>query len=220
MNELSQRIRYALQRAKLSQTAAAEQIGVTPQSVNKWLKSGQIDKVNLAKLADITGFTLKWFLQGPEEVNYQFDAESGLASFPGVRPSSRPMAMIPLISYVQAGAFCEAVDSLAPNDAEDWLPCPYPCGHNTFALTVRGSSMEDEFFDGEIIFVDPDRQYRPGDFVIAKKPDQNEVTFKRLQKDGDSWYLKAMNKSWPEQVISITGAWNICGVVIGKYKRY
>lgn len=31
---------------------------------------------------------------------------------------------VPLISWVQAGDWCEAIDTLSPGDAEDWLPCP------------------------------------------------------------------------------------------------
>lgn len=220
MEKLNDRIRYALSKAKLSQSEAARLIGVTPQSVYKWLKSGQIDKDNLSKLAELTGFTLGWFLKQDEDKVHTFDRDSGLANMPGVRPAKYDTTLIPLISYVQAGSFCEAIDNLAPNDAEEWLPCPFPCSTHTYALTVRGSSMEDEFFDSEVIFIDPERQYKPGDFVIAKKTNQNEVTFKRLQRDGDTWYLQAFNRNWPEPVIRIDEAWSVCGVVIGKYKRY
>lgn len=136
---------------------------------------------------------------------------------PDVRPGG-----IPLISWVQAGAFCEAVDNLYPGDAEEWIPSVQGHGPRAFALRVRGDSMlgpagELSFAEGDIILVDPDREALHRSLVIARLPDENEVTFKRLLIDGGRRYLQALNPSWPNRVIEIPASTLICGVVFGRW---
>lgn len=220
MNDLNEKIRYALKRASLTQTAVAQSIGVTPQSVYKWIKTGKIDKVNLQKLADLTGLRIEWFLGTNEKSWIPNDPNSLMLQMPGVRPIMQSGALHPLISYAQAATLLDPNEKIAPADAEDWLPWPYPCSNSTYALPVRGSSMENEFFENEIILVDPERPPKSGDFVVAKLELHREASLKKLLQEGDTLYLKAQNKDWPEPVVRLDESWKICGVVIGKFKKY
>ncbi|MBL4981728.1 LexA family protein [Pseudomonas fluorescens] len=220
MNDLNEKIRYALKRASLSQTAVAQRIGVTPQSVYKWIKTGKIDKANLQKLADITGLRIEWFLDTNERSWTPEDPDSLILQVPGVRPMRQHIELHPLISYAQAALLLDPNENIAPADAEDWLPWPYPCSNSTYALPVRGSSMETEFFENEIIFVDPQRTPKSGDFVVAKLELHREAALKKLLQEGDTLYLKAQNRDWPEPVVRLNESWKICGVVIGKFKKY
>lgn len=135
-------------------------------------------------------------------------------------PGPEMVRLVPLISWVQAGKFCEAIDMFQPGDAEEWIPCYGNYSQSTYALRVRGSSMEDEFRDGEIVIVDPDARAESGSFVIARRTNQDDCTFKQLIIDGGEAYLKALNKDWPEPIIRIDEEWHICGVVRGKFKKY
>jgi SOS-response transcriptional repressor LexA len=220
MNDLNEKIRYALKRASLTQTAAAQRIGVTPQSVYKWIKTGQIDKTNLQKLADLTGLRIDWFLGENEKSWVPNDPDSLMLQIPGVRPTRQHVDLFPLISYAQAATLADPEERIAPADAEDWLPWPYPCSISTYALPVRGTSMESEFFENEIVLVDPERAPKSGDFVIAKLERHREASLKKLLQEGDSLYLTAQNKSWPEPIVRLDDRWKICGVVIGKFKKY
>ncbi|WP_417539546.1 LexA family protein [Marinobacter sp.] len=220
MDELKDRIRHALTKAGLSQTAAAHRIGVTPQSVYKWLKTGKIDKSNLQALADITGFGLDWFLKTSERSWTPKNGSSGLVLIPGAKPLAQTVDLYPLISYSQASDLLDSNERLAPVDAEDWLPWPYGCGEDTFALRVRGTSMENEFFEGEIVLVDPSRTPQPGDFVVVKPPLNREVVLKKLMREGDTWYLASQNREWPDPVRRLDESWAICGIIIGKFKKY
>lgn len=126
---------------------------------------------------------------------------------------------IPLISWVQAGDWTTIVDNLAPGDAEEWLPCPVKHSERTFVLRVRGESMcnphgRPSFQDGDLIFVDPERNAEHGSLVVVRLDDAKEATFKKLVVEGDRKYLRALNPAWPEQIISINGNATICGVVI------
>ena len=128
---------------------------------------------------------------------------------------------VPLISHVQAGEWSEIIDNFASGDAEQWLPCPVCHSKKTFALRVRGESMYNphshpSFRDGDLIYVDPEKQPINGSLVVARLENEKEATFKKLIIDGAKKYLRALNPAWPEPIIQINSDATICGVVIFK----
>lgn len=122
---------------------------------------------------------------------------------------------VPLISFVQAGEWREAIDNYQPGCGERMIPVTVPVGRHTFALRVTGDSMEPEFVEGEIIIVEPDLEAMHKDYVIAKNG--GDATFKQLIKDGSEWYLKPLNSRYP---IKPLGNCVIIGVVREKTKLY
>lgn len=129
--------------------------------------------------------------------------------------------LVPLISWVQAGSWCESPDNYAAGDAEDWMYCPSAHSSGTFALRVVGDSMispsphERSYPPGIIIFVDPERVPLAGSRVIARAPNSSEVTFKVFASDGGVSYLRPLNPQYP--TIPMPEGTVICGVVIGSY---
>lgn len=124
-----------------------------------------------------------------------------------VSPIDARLNTVPLISWVQAGAFTEAIEDLANAEriATDAKIKP-----RTYALRVTGDSMLPLFPPGMILIVDPEMAAIHGDYVIAKNGD-NEATFKQLIKDGADWYLKPLNPQYP---IKSTANIDIIGVVV------
>ena len=129
--------------------------------------------------------------------------------------------LVPVISWVRAGQFCEAHDPLEPGDAEDWLPRPKGASKSTYALTVKGDSMTSpypgsrSYPQGIIIFVDPEKEVLPGSRGIFKLPDSNEVTFKELVSDAGQLYLKPLNPQYDK--IPVTEKMTTCGKVVGSF---
>lgn len=139
--------------------------------------------------------------------------------------AAEPAGTVPLISWVQAGSWCEASDIYNVGDAEEWLSCPVRHGPRTYALRVRGESMRNpgskpSFEDGDIIFVDPDLGATHKSLVITKLDQSNEVTFKRLLIDGANWYLEAINPAWPNRIIPVKTDAHVCGVVIARLESF
>jgi len=119
---------------------------------------------------------------------------------------------IPIISWVQAGKWHDAIDAYPPGVAEDWIP--YETKSNgVFALRVKGNSMEPEYREGDIIMVNPQLEAHIGDHIIAKVGDQ--VTFKKLRKQDGTVLLSPLNTEHPD--IIITGkdlkSYRVIGVV-------
>ncbi|RJT12825.1 LexA family protein [Rahnella inusitata] len=147
---------------------------------------------------------------------------TNIISAPDVTDTNLTIQLVPVISWVQAGAWTEIGYSEVDLSLSETYPCPVPCGPMTYILRVIGDSMIDEYRPGDMIFIDPEVAPVHGDDVIALLLDSGETTFKRLVEDGNHKYLKALNKGWPEQYIKIDGNCSIIGTVVfsGKPRRY
>ena len=127
---------------------------------------------------------------------------------------------VPLISWVQAGAWCEASSNFEAYEADSWISCPVPISNHGYALKVLGDSMTNpgpgrSYPTGCIIFVDPEAEANAGDRVIARVPRTNEATFKVLVEDAGRQYLRPINPQYP--IIDITEETHICGKVVGSF---
>lgn len=85
-------------------------------------------------------------------------------------------------------------------------------GAEVFALQVLGQSMAPEFDEGEIIVVEPDGALRDGSFVLAQL--DGDWLFRQLRRDGQSWFLHALNPAFAPRPLPDLGA--VRGVVIQK----
>lgn len=123
---------------------------------------------------------------------------------------------VPLISWVQAGDMCDAIDLFAPGTADEWLECPFPHSSRSFCLRVVGLSMFPEYRENEIILVDPDVEARHGDDVVVRTP-EGKTTFKRLHATEEGTYLVALNPDLQGRIIQVPEDTMFCGVVTGSW---
>lgn len=133
-----------------------------------------------------------------------------------VTPGPDVYSEVPLISWVQAGHWAEAVDLLQPGEGER-IATTYRPRRHTYALRVNGDSMEPEFTAGDIVIVEPDAPAENGSYVIVRQ-NGGEATFKQLIQDGSQTLLKPLNPRY--QILNMTDDAVICGVVKEKIKRY
>lgn len=119
-------------------------------------------------------------------------------------PAEMKRRRIPLISWVQAGAWRDVQDNFHPGDADEWaIAFESSPSKNAFALRVVGDSMTNPipggrtFPEGTVIIVDPGRAAGAGDYVIAKDVQTQQATFKQLATDGGRWYLRPLNPTYP-----------------------
>ena len=68
---LQNRLQIALDSSGKSQRKIALAIGITPQALNKWLKTGNASKENLKDFSDETGCDYLWLLTGEERPTNQ-----------------------------------------------------------------------------------------------------------------------------------------------------
>lgn len=223
MKTLGERIRELRKSKKLTQEQLGAAIGTTKSSVSQW-ESGltkKMDGENLARLAKFFGVSAFWLStgEGGSNENVKLSEFTNVTEF-----NPKQLRKVPLISNIQAGVWREAIDNYHVNDAEDWVTCPVPHGDRTFVLRVNGNSMtsphagDDSFRNGDLIFIDPDREYVSGDYVVAKIIDSNEATFKQYVEDGGKKWLMPLNPKFDK--IELVEGMHICGRMIYQGKSY
>ena len=119
------------------------------------------------------------------------------------------LGLVPLISWVQAGNWENVIDNLAVIEGER-IETTYRAKEHTYALRVKGDSMESKFPDGCIIIVEPDEYPRSGQYVIVRQ-NGDEATFKQYIEDGSSKLLKPLNPRYP--IMEMRSDAVFCGVV-------
>ena len=143
------------------------------------------------------------------------ESESNVSPGPDIR------GRVPLVSWVQAGAWCGTLDLLLPGEAERWFDCPVNHSSSTFTLRVRGDSMTAPhgntrtYPEGCFIFVDPEkRQPDNGDRIVACLDDSDEVTFKVYKNEDGRQWLQPLNPMHEP----IREKFKVLGTVLGKWE--
>lgn len=127
---------------------------------------------------------------------------------------------IPIISWANASFDLTSDDFLQPGDAIDWITSyDGQCSRFTYALIVRGESMWPDYFDGDVIIVDPEVAPEQGRDVIVRNAETDDVTLKRFVQEGTRGYLKAVNRDYPEPIRLVTEWDRFCGVVIDQRRK-
>ena len=218
--EFKDRLRQALLEVGFPDRGMAPQLatimGVSSKAAGKWLSGESMPTTSkIAKLAKQTNVKGEWLLTGIGE------RRSGNNS--NISVLENDPKIIPVISWVKAGEFCEVIDNFEPGDSDEWVPCPVLGASNkTYALRVIGDSMtspypgQRSYPEGTIISVDPEREYINGSRIIAKDPETGEATFKQYVLESGRHYLKPLNPQY--KIIEITGELHVCGVVIASYQ--
>lgn len=199
--DIAERVKERRKQLGLTQYQLADLVGVAQTSIQKLERGDTKNPRNIEALA-------RGLQCSPEFLRFGIgdNINSNVAPGPALKSA------VPLISWVQAGAWSE-ISEIKAYDAERYL-CPVKCSDLTFALKVQGVSMEPKFFDGDLIFVDPEAECIHGSYVVARLDDDNQATFKQLIIESGHKFLKAANPNWPEQLIPINGNCTLVGKVI------
>lgn len=214
VNSIADRMKQAREAAGLTQPQLAKKAGVSPGTIGNIESGTRKQPRELLAIAAALRVTPTWLQSGTPPMRPSNIEEA---------PSTR--GLVPLISWVQAGAWCEVAEvrEQAPSyhDSPTYLPCPAPHGRSTFALRVKGDSMTAPYGrsypDGCIIYVDPERR-RPvnGDRIVAGLMDagDHEVTFKIYKNEDGRQWLAPLNTQHPPLFERFT----VLGTVIGKWE--
>lgn len=189
-----------------------QQFKVSDKGARKWIQAESIPKyerlLEIVEKYKQTGVTIEWLLSG----NPDLSPFKGKISENETGYASKDMRIqawkVPVINWVKAGEFTECVDNYLSSDDQEWIGTTIKPQINTFALRVKGDSMEPLFMEGMLIIIEPGLEALPGDYVIAMNG--KEATFKQFIKDGADYYLKPLNDRYP---IKPLGDSQIIGVV-------
>lgn len=209
MSEWYEIAKKVMEEQDISQEEMGVRLGVTQGAVGHWLRGEREPKL--------------------ETINRLF----GVLGLPGlglistttstVEPSSADVSTdrlyrYPVISWVTAGGWAEAVEPYEPGAADTYELTDYKAKGPAFWLQVVGDSMTapvgagQSVPEGMLILVDTGIEPSPGKLVIAKLPESNKATFKKLVEDSGMYFLKPLNPGYP--ITPITEHCRLIGVVV------
>ncbi|MGK0736958.1 LexA family protein [Yokenella regensburgei] len=211
MNTTGSRIRERRKALKLTQVQVAKRVGVSHVSLSQWERGDTEPRgSNLYALCEVLGCDPAWLLSGK-------NASSN------VEPANIGGTRVPLVSYLQAGLWASPDERFHLNDCQfEYIYTDLFLSRNSFALKVKGRSMEPEFVEGDRIIMDPEVIPSPGDYVVAMHGD-NEVTFKKYRVreviDGEEVFeLIPLNPDFPT-LSSLHAPIAILGTMV-EHRRY
>ncbi|MEI9697332.1 LexA family transcriptional regulator [Moellerella wisconsensis] len=204
---IGERIKLRRKELKLTQKSLSIKAGVSHVAISQWERDEtEPSGTNLLSLAGALGCPPEFILKGVVD-------DSNNVSF---SKYNHARGSYPLISWVSAGNWCEALEPYHKKSIDNWYDSTVSCSSDAFWLDVKGDSMTSptglSIPEGMIILVDPNVEPVSGKLVIAKLEPENEVTFKKYIVDAGSHYLKPLNPQY--RMIPINGNCRIIGVVV------
>lgn len=226
------RLKSARKNKGLSQEALAKISGVKQGSISKIERGDQSSSTFDIELAEALGVHALWLKTGdikkqpnwlyqvaPEkttlnEKSIKLDSNHYIPHHNNIEPGPNITSSVPLISWIQAGAWQEIIDNLHPGDAEEWIDTTAKVSEQSFALRIKGDSMTNphgspSLPEGSLAIIDPNAHCDNGNIVVARLEDSMEATIKKLVIDGGQRYLKPLNPAYP--TIPINGNCHIIG---------
>lgn len=134
-------------------------------------------------------------------------------------------ALIPLLNHQQAcdpKATIQAIKNEQCAEEISFIPVTAELStrlsENAFALKMHDESMHPELRLNDVLIVDPDAKVRPGNLIVAKLYDENEVLVRRykqlaLSKEFSSYELCAENEHWGASKINSNSECDIIGTI-------
>ena len=107
---------------------------------------------------------------------------------------------IPLLNWHQLSQLAAGTMGPDVTATEALIEATDVPGERTIALKVQDDSMEPLFSKGEIIFVNPESKWAPGDYVIAHSQDglPGGTTFRQVKSMGAECMLHPLNRKYED----------------------
>lgn len=200
MANMRERIRTLRERAGISQGKFGDLFGVTREAVSQWeAGKSRPDQNKLQIMAEKYGVTLDWLAgKGPEGTKPQGDAkpgdnnqrtvegsgESGRVSVvPGGEALFQGPRDLPILGHVKGGDGAWFIDQ-GVRLGVTMRPQMLDKNRDAYAVRVHDVSMSRALEPGWVLFVDPHRPTKPGDYVVIQLAD-GQSFIKRLVRRTD-----------------------------------
>ncbi|MFW5399434.1 S24 family peptidase [Yersinia sp. 1252 StPb PI] len=205
MNTVGGRIKFRRRQLKLTQKDIAEYVGISASAVTQWESDATgLSSDSLLKLSSLLECAPEWLLSGKGELE------------PSLKVMASKSKLVPVISWVQAGAWTEALSSAGSRS--EWIETTAKISDSAFALRVKGDSMTASgslsIPDGSIVIVDPEYGFIEDvneKIVIAQTNGNHEATIKKFVIDGPNKYLMPLNPQF--KPIEVDDTCKLIGVV-------
>lgn len=157
--------------------AAAERLAFgTTGTVRNWKRPDKnvLPRMDtLESLAPVLQTTAQWLMYGDDAVKTSSPANGLREATPPLLPSRSSMPMDVPVLGTAAGSHVGGAFEFEGGVVDYVRRPPALTGRDIFALYVEGSSMEPQYFPGDLIYVNPHKPPRAGEIVVVQMKQQD-----------------------------------------------
>lgn len=197
LETFGERLNWLIKQDKRADDEVAKALQITKEKLSKILKSkGVADEVVIFRAAQLFKVDEHWLATGIQE-----------KPDPQNKNAYRSVVKIPVVSFVQAGQCVEYTDMQKMVDDVDEFVQGDVDKPNTFALKIKGDSMEPRFKEGDIAIISPYDPIRQGQLVVLRHKTEG-VCLKYCTDNGDRYTLTSENPKYaPFEVLKKDVYW-------------
>lgn len=192
------RLKFALNQARTTQAKLARQIGVKQQVIQYLCSDRAKGSRFTPKIATALNVNPQWLADGDSSMLFQEDLKSDTYTHNKI-PILQPDQVKSLIRKQTKIQFNQLVALSSPSvylpnlEITQWIWTNTKFGANSYALKIKDQAMSLRFEENTFIIIDPDRQPKDGDFVVAYINQTNELVFRQLIKKKNDEILRPLN---------------------------
>jgi phage repressor protein C with HTH and peptisase S24 domain len=103
---------------------------------------------------------------------------------------------MPVIGYTTGGPTdCHWLDGYPQGGGMEQIDRPVDLSSDAYALRIKGDSMAPKYEEGETVIVDPDKEYKNGDYAVVRLK-TGEVMLKKISIMDGHIILSSINSSY------------------------
>ena len=203
MKQLSTILKALMAEIRINESELARRTGIGQPVIHR-IASGETDNPKVGTLSPIANFFAVSISQliGDEPLPPN--------RIPGTfNPGITGWTQVPLLTWEQVSQWPHLPNQSKPTQT---ISTDIQVSDNTYALTIKDTTMEPRFPEGTVIILDPILQPVDRDFAVVQIEGQYSPHFKQVLIDGDTIYLKPLNPDF--KTIILDKKHNFLGVMV------
>lgn len=104
---------------------------------------------------------------------------------------------VPLVYWRLAGSFDSVKNNLGRCGVTYLLGVGNAPSNKAFSLEIKGDAMNPSFRDGDRVVIDPDAEWKSGDFVVVACRELGVVSIKRAIREDGEWWIAPLTPQIP-----------------------
>ncbi len=181
------RLRSVRKILKMNQKELADSLGTGYSNISRIEKDEySLGKAYLELLREKYNVNPNWILYGQEPIFVSRNK----------KPEDLIPQRIPILAKIPAGPWETWLDPYEVRFAEEYVEHPNVKGENLFAVRVKGDSMEPRLYEGDVLIIDPHRQF-DGGIAVIRHGWEYKIRF--VRKLNNHYLLVPFNPAYPQE---------------------
>tara|TARA_R110000787_G_scaffold240243_1_gene346482 strand:- start:9998 stop:10651 length:654 start_codon:yes stop_codon:yes gene_type:complete len=193
MDNLADRIKAILEAKDMSEAQLSRHVGVSQQAINSVTNGNTKRPRYIGEIAKALDTSVDWLMYGTGSAPEVASKPAANVVMPPPKTDFVPGPQdLPIRGNVRGGSEGIFFDN-GDIQGTAHRPGNLTGVPNAFACYVTGDSMEPRYFEGELLYVNPIKPVRPGDFVLIEMVDHQAFIKRLVRRTADKIIVRQYN---------------------------